>query len=115
MGGSISVAVMGALLNGRMADRLTDIPGVSAGETADSLLTEEDRVALPVEVLDAMQHALSASLHEVFFVVLAAAVLCLAAASFFPRGKLDSERISRAPRPVARGHGDAPEAGAAVG
>jgi len=115
MGGSISVAIMGALLNSRMAERLAQIPGAPADGKADSLLTAEDRATLPAEVLDAMQHALSASLHEVFFFVAAAAALSLAAAAFFPRGKLDTERIARAPRPVARGLGDSREPGPASG
>jgi MFS family permease len=102
IGGAISVAVMGALLNSRMADRLAEIPGVPAGDSADSLLTAEDRAALPAEVLGAMQSALSASLHEVFIFVLITAVLSLVAASFFPRGKLDTERTSRTPRPASR-------------
>jgi EmrB/QacA subfamily drug resistance transporter len=115
IGGSIAVAMMGALLNGRMADRLADIPGVPPGETADALLTAEDRAALPAEVLAAMQNALSASLHEVFFIVMAAAALALAAATFFPRGKLDSERIVRAPRVTGPPRVEAAEPGAAPG
>ena len=116
IGGSISVAIMGALLNSRMADRLADIPGAPADGKADSLLTAEDRAALPAEVLDAMQNALSASLHEVFLFVFASAALALAAAAFFPRGKLDSERIARAPRPVAaRPVSDAAEPSTASG
>jgi MFS family permease len=109
IGGSISVAIMGALLNSRMAARLADIPGAPADGKADSLLTVEDRATLPAEVLEAMQRALSASLHEVFIFVLIAAALCLAAAAFFPRGKLDSDRIARAPRASARAAADTRE------
>jgi MFS family permease len=103
MGGAISVAIMGALLNGRMAERLGEIPNLPAGGSADSLLTEETRLALPPAVLDAMQHALSASLHEVFWFVAVAAVLTLTAAAFFPRGKLDAARVVRAPGATGRG------------
>jgi MFS family permease len=102
IGGSISVAVMGALLNSRMASRLAEIPNLPSGENADSLLTRESRDALPAALLDTMQHALSASLHEVFWFVMLAAVLCLVAASFFPKGKLDSARVLRAPKPTGR-------------
>lgn len=98
IGGSISVAIMGALLNSRMASRLAEIPNLPAGENADSLLTRESRDALPAALLDTMQHALSASLHEVFWFVMLAAVLSLVAASCFPKGKLDTERVVRAPR-----------------
>ena len=102
IGGSICVAIMGALLNSRMAERLADVRGLPEGANADSLLTTEARAELPAGVLDAMQNALSASLHEVFFFVALAAVLSLVAAYFFPRGKLDTERIARAPQPSPR-------------
>jgi EmrB/QacA subfamily drug resistance transporter len=97
IGGSICVAIMGALLNGRMAGRLAEIEGVPAGGNADSLLTAESRSELPTAVVDAMQTALSASLHEVFWFILVAASLAFAAAMFFPRGKLETERVMRAP------------------
>jgi len=109
IGGSICVAIMGALLNGRMADRLSEVPNLPPGGNADSLLTEESRAALPAAVLDSMQHALSASLHEVFIFVAVAAVLSLVAASFFPRGRLETERVERVPR--AAGAAQEPAAG----
>jgi EmrB/QacA subfamily drug resistance transporter len=113
IGGSISVAIMGALLNSRMADRLAEIRDLPAGANADSMLTEENRITLPSEVLDAMQRALSASLHEVFIFVALTAVLSLMAAYFFPRGKLDAERIVRAPVPSHRSDDPAPAPGPA--
>jgi len=111
IGGSISVAIMGALLNARMAERLAEVPNLPAGENADSLLTRESRDALPAALLEAMQRALSASLHEVFWFVMLAAVLSLVAASFFPKGKLDTERVARAPQVAARAEDASPAAG----
>jgi MFS family permease len=102
IGGSISVAVMGALLNSRMAARLAAMPGAPANGDADVLVNRAQRDELPPAVLDAMQHALSASLHEMFFIVFAAAALCLAAVSFFPKGRLTTlvSTRSETPRPA---------------
>jgi hypothetical protein len=83
------VAIMGALLNSRLAARLADVQGAPAGGRTEVLLSQEGRESLGPAVLHAMEQALAASLHEMFFIVLAAGALCLAAVTFFPRGNVE--------------------------
>jgi MFS family permease len=100
IGGSIAVAIMGGLLNARVAERLAAIPGAPADGRAEVLLNEAERAAYDPAVIAAMQQALSASLHEIFFIVLACAVLCFATLLFFPRGQA-AELAAAAPRQEA--------------
>lgn len=88
IGGSISVAIMGAVLNSEMSSRLRDIPGAPTGSRANSLLDPATRSSLGTQVLDAMQRALAASLHEIYFLVFGAAVISFAIVLFFPRGRV---------------------------
>ncbi len=88
IGGSISIAIMGALLNSRIADRFASIEGAPDGGKAEALLDGAERALLPDAVIEAMQKALASSLHEMFFVVFAAAAICLATLTFFPRGQV---------------------------
>lgn len=87
IGGSISVAIMGAVLAGQLSSRFARIDGVPAGSEADDLLNETTRDGLPVEVLRSMQEALAASLHDTYILVLAAALVTFAIVLFFPKGK----------------------------
>jgi MFS family permease len=87
IGGAIGVAIMGAILTSAMASRLEEIPGVPQGADADRLLTSDQRAGLAPDVLNAMQRALAGSLHEIFYVVVLAAVLAFAVILFFPRGR----------------------------
>lgn len=89
IGGSISVAVMGALLASRLSGRFAGIEGVPAGSEADDLLNASTRETLPAELLRQMQEALASSLHDTYFLVLLAAVLALGTMLFFPRGKAE--------------------------
>jgi len=103
IGGSIGVAIMGALLNSRMAGRLAAIEGVPEGANADLLLNRSEREALPAATVEAMRHALALSLHEMFFVVFAAALLCVAALIRFPRVRATMETPGgTAPAPAPR-------------
>lgn len=85
IGGSVGVAVMGALLNARIASRLTEIP-LAEGQQTEILLDQSRRAGVTEPVLQALESALAASLHEVFLVVFTAAALCLIVLLFFPRG-----------------------------
>ncbi len=111
IGGSISVAIMGSLLNSRMEGRLEGIDGIPEGRKAELLLRASTRDQLPAEVLQAMQHALAATLHEVFLVVFAASCLCLAVVNFVPRGRLSAVLPPTSRRPVVRETADAETAG----
>jgi hypothetical protein len=88
IGGSIAIAIMGALLNTRMAGRLTGIEGVPEGDRAEALLDRDQLGGLAPAVIDAMREALAASLQEMFLVVFAAGTLCLIVIWFFPRGQV---------------------------
>jgi len=85
IGGSISVAIMGALLDSRMTSRLAGVAGVPAGTRAEDLLNGVKRGELSPTILHAMRGALGSSLHETFFILVAAAALSFAVLLFFPR------------------------------
>jgi EmrB/QacA subfamily drug resistance transporter len=110
IGGSISVAIMGAILNSQMAGRLADVPGVPAGAMADTLLNVDERANIAEPVLEAMQGALSASLHEIYFFILGAALISFAVILFFPRGQARELAVGAAagePEAVPAGEGRA--------
>ncbi len=88
IGGSISVAVMGAMLNNAMSVRLAKVAGAPAGSRADTLLNPQAHSALSADVLDGMQRALALSLHEIYFIVLACAAVSFVIVLFFPRGQV---------------------------
>ena len=103
IGGAIGVAIMGAILTSSMASRLTDIEGVPDGATADRLLTSSQREGLAPEVLVAMQRALAGSLHEIFYVVVLAAIMAFAIILFFPRGRAQDLAAGATGQPAAAG------------
>lgn len=97
IGGSISVAIMGAILNSQLSDRFAAVPGVPAGATEATLLNADERDAIAPAVLEAMQDALAASLHDIFVFVLGIAVVALAVVLFFPRGRAHELQHGAAP------------------
>ena len=97
IGGAIGVALMGALLNSRISDRL-NAAGLAESARTEALFDQTERNLLPEPVREALEAALASSLHEVFFIVSAAAMLCFAVLVFFPRGAvadLAHEAVSR--------------------
>jgi EmrB/QacA subfamily drug resistance transporter len=96
IGGSIMVAVMGAVLASQLSGRFASIEGVPPGSTADELLNEATREELPAAVLRQMQEALGSSLHDTYYLVVAVAVACLAIMFFFPRGRAQDLQASGA-------------------
>jgi EmrB/QacA subfamily drug resistance transporter len=111
IGGAISVAIMGALLNSNLSARYAEVPGVPEGADSQTLLNAAARSSLPADVIDGMQRALASTLHEVYFIVVAAAVIAFGLALLFPRGSADSlavtgsgaEQEEEAPAPVRDG------------
>jgi EmrB/QacA subfamily drug resistance transporter len=87
IGGSISVAVMGAILNSQLSARFAEVQGVPPGATEATLLNVEERASLPDTVLDGMQRALAASIHDIFIFTFGIACVAFIAALFFPRGR----------------------------
>ena len=88
---------MGALLNSRISDRL-NAAGLAESARTEALFDQTERNLLPEPVREALEAALASSLHEVFFIVSAAAMLCFAVLVFFPRdavADLAHEAVSR--------------------
>lgn len=102
IGGSITVAIMGAILNNQMANRLSGVTGLPAEGGASTLLNPNIRNSLAPTVLETMQRALAASLHEIYFLIMAAALLSLAIVWYFPRGRAH-ELAHAAPVPAYTG------------
>ncbi|HTK10029.1 MAG TPA: MDR family MFS transporter [Ktedonobacteraceae bacterium] len=98
IGGTIGVAIMGAILNMQMAQRFapiiahfSDIARRLPANTApaDVLLTPELRALLPAALLDQLQIALSQSLFWVYSVMFVLSLLGLVLMFFLPGGQVD--------------------------
>ena len=105
IGGSISIAIMGAILNSQMRDRLAAVPGVPEGATAETLLNVEERGQLAAPVLDGMQRALASSLHEIFFFVVLSSLVSFLVVLFFPRGRHETLAAGATPAPSSEPEG----------
>jgi EmrB/QacA subfamily drug resistance transporter len=88
IGGSISVAIMGAILASRVSEGLDGVQGVPPGFKADQLLNAGQRSRLDAAVLDAARDVLATSLHDIYFLILFCACIAFAVVLFFPRGKV---------------------------
>ncbi|MFP5287810.1 MAG: MFS transporter, partial [Thermoanaerobaculia bacterium] len=85
MGGTLSVAIFGALLNARLA------AAAGPGVTADSALDPAVRARLAPETLSRLTGALLEGLSAVFVGLVVLAVAGLAVSFFFPRGSVQSQ------------------------
>jgi EmrB/QacA subfamily drug resistance transporter len=103
IGGSIGVAIMGAILNSQLSDRFAQVQGIPAGASEATLLNVEERDLLPAAVLDGMQRALAASLHEIFVFLVGIACVAFAVALFFPRGRAHELQYGATPPAAAAG------------
>jgi Na+/melibiose symporter-like transporter len=95
VGGSLGVAVMGALLNASLGDRYRAAVGrVTEGDAGlarllsdpNALLQPAVRARIPEAAYAELAGALSAALSPAFWVLLVFGVGSVAAAAFFPRG-----------------------------
>jgi EmrB/QacA subfamily drug resistance transporter len=95
IGGTVGVAVMGAILNAQMALRFTPIfthfASIAArlprnGSFANVLLTPEVRALLPHAFLSQLQAAMAQSLFWVYVLMFVLAAIGFASAFFFPGG-----------------------------
>ncbi|MBI4499384.1 MAG: MFS transporter [Chloroflexi bacterium] len=91
IGGSVGVALMGAVLSLQMQPTLAAHRLEGAGGSASALLDPVARAALPPETLAALQAALGSALHSVFFLVAGAALVGLIAGLWFPRTVSDQQ------------------------
>ena len=95
VGGSVAVAVMGALLNASLGARYESAVERASGDDADlaglladpnSLLQPTVREQIPAGSYAELAASLATALSPTFWAILALGVLALAAASFFPGG-----------------------------
>jgi hypothetical protein len=107
IGGSISVAIMGAIMASRVSDGLRTVEGVPPGFSADQLLNAEQRSRLDPGVLEAVRDILASALHDIYFLVLFCAAIAFAVVLFFPRGRAHELAAGAQQRPGA-GHGGQP-------
>jgi EmrB/QacA subfamily drug resistance transporter len=95
VGGSLGVAVMGALLNASLGERYRAAGARAAGGDADlgrllsdpnALLQPTVRERIPEEAYSELAAALAAALSPAFWVLLVCGLAALAVATLFPRG-----------------------------
>ncbi|MDQ2902605.1 MAG: MDR family MFS transporter [Ktedonobacteraceae bacterium] len=105
IGGTIGVAVMGAILNAQMATRFAPIFARYAGDAArlpkdvapeNALLTPGVRAALSPDFLAQLQNALSQSLFWVYLLMLVLSIIGLAMMFLLPGGSAE-EHAYKAP------------------
>ena len=105
VGGSLGVAVMGALLNASLGDRYRAAVGRVAGDDAalarllsdpNAILQPAVRERVPDAAYAELAGALSAALSPAFWVLLVFGVSSVAAAAFFPRGAA-ADLVTREP------------------
>jgi hypothetical protein len=101
IGGSVTIAVMGAVLNSQLESRFAAVPGVPEGATEATLLNVEERTQISPGVLDEMQGALATSLNDIYILLVVVAVVAFSLVLFFPRGRAhDLVRTARAGQPA---------------
>ena len=93
LGGSVGVAIFGAIFNNRLIHWLDELlPKPPAGSqpsiTPDSLGDPKSILALPAQVVDAVQEAFVRSIHTVFLVAALVTVIGLLITLLMPNGKL---------------------------
>ena len=128
IGGAFGVAIMGAVLTGGLASQL--IRAASAGESPitveqaaafasnpNAIIEPSARAALPPETLAALQDAMAAAIHPVFWVGAAVCLLALLVALFLPKGRehhrtggermimAEQTTINRRNQPIAEAEG----------
>lgn len=102
IGGSIGVAVMGALLSWHMAPYLSAQTEGGGGSVASYLLDPAVRASLAPEALDTLQRELAAGLHNVFLLMAGAGLLGFISAVAFPNARLERKaQEDEASEPVA--------------
>jgi EmrB/QacA subfamily drug resistance transporter len=91
IGGAVGVAVMGAILNARMAAELPD------RDAASAVLEPAARAAIPPEMLETVTTALASSLHSVYLAIAIVAAGGLALSLLFPRGTVEEHAHTEVP------------------
>jgi EmrB/QacA subfamily drug resistance transporter len=105
IGGSIGVAVLGAILTAQWGRRAAGAGGV--GFDRSVLLDPERRTTVAPDLLDAMQGARAGALHGVYLVIAVLTALVFLSVLFFPKGQARDLEAQEAEQ--------VPAAGAALG
>jgi hypothetical protein len=97
MGGTVGIALLGAVLNARLVTTLR------AAGTADvnAVLNPSVRNALPPSVLHIVQNGLAAGLHQIYLLLVVAALGGFAVACFYPKGR-GTDGVAQPPSPTSR-------------
>ncbi|MCB2197934.1 MFS transporter [bacterium] len=94
IGGVVGVAVMGGLINNRLATSLASSPvtsGVNAEKLLRDMLEPSARAGYSVEVLDTVRSLLASALHSAYYLPFVAILLAfLLLMLFFPGGRLQT-------------------------
>ena len=97
IGGSVGVAIMGAIMTGRMQPVLDRYRDAAGGTNASGLLDPATRGSIPPDVLAALQSGLTHAVHSSFFVMAVAAVAGLIAVLWFPSVVHDASEAQASP------------------
>ena len=87
IGGSIGVAVLGALLTAQWRGRAADLGAGADFDRANTLLDPERRTDLAPATVEVLRQALDQALRSVYIVVAALTVLVFLSVLFFPKGR----------------------------
>jgi MFS family permease len=85
LGNTIGAALLGGILNNRLSQYLSQNDQSLSVDDINKLLKSAEREHLPVSVKSFLQHGLTISLHSVYYVVLAFAVISLLLIFFIPK------------------------------
>jgi hypothetical protein len=83
MGGTVGIALLGAVLNAHLATTLR----AAGAADVNAVLNPSVRGALPPAVLQIVRNGLAAGLHQIYLLLAIAAVTAFAVACFFPKGR----------------------------
>src|SRR5581483_8376487 len=101
MGGAIGVALLGAVMNSRLASGLPS--GISAGEAdqlVNALVNVDQRATLPAELVASLSLAMADGLRLVYLALLLMAVFGLAQVVVFARSPAPSRQETPGPEPA---------------
>ena len=110
IGGTLGVAVVGAVLNAHVIPKLRALPGIPEGSGYNFLVDADNRASIPPATLASAQEALSSSLHQVYLLVFGIALVVAVVIWFFPRGRIQDIDQSE----VTSGGGQGTKEGAAT-
>jgi hypothetical protein len=101
IGGSLGVALLGAVLNSRLATGLpTGISADEADRLVNAIVNATERATLPPEIVQSLSLAMAAGLHLVYLALAAIAAVGLVQVVLFARAQTAPRQEARAPEPT---------------